>query len=348
MKTVANDKRTLIIAEAGVNHDGDLDKAIAQVDCAVNAVVDVVKFQTFSAEDLATPSAPLAPYQAQDDLVDSNQYEMLKRLQLTEEALLQLSEYARIKRIEFLSTAFDIPSLHLITRLDLKRIKVPSGEITNLPLLQAIGRLGMPVLLSTGMSTLEEVKSAVSVLGGGGTPQDQITALHCTSAYPAPKSEVNLLAMLTLRNSLGLEIGYSDHTLGLEISLAAVALGARVIEKHVTISRDDPGPDHRASLEPHELRSMVEMIRNVEDGLGNAVKEPTIGEMKNREIVRKSIVASRMIKAGEVFSRENICCKRPGTGISPMSWEQIIGSVAERDYQANEQIQDLGKCSIGE
>ena len=330
--------RTLIIAEAGVNHNGDIKIAKQLIDVAADCGADYVKFQTFSADRIVTKSADKAEYQKQSSDSSESQFEMLKRLELSVEMHLELIEHCKHRSIKFLSTGFDIQSVDLLVGLGLNLVKIPSGEITNLPLLRHIGSLDLPVILSSGMSTMKEIGDALLILEQTGLPRAQITVLHCTTEYPTPMDEVNLRAMNSIRNTLGVAVGYSDHTLGIEVSVAAVALGASVIEKHFTIDRSLPGPDHKASLEPIELGAMVKAIRNVEVALGSDVKEPTIGEIKNMRIARKSILAGRKIEVGEILSASNLVVKRPGDGISPMHWDHLIGQIACREYLPDEMI----------
>jgi N,N'-diacetyllegionaminate synthase len=331
--------KTLIIAEAGVNHNGDPAMARALVDAAAEAGADLVKFQTFSADRLVTARAAKADYQARSTGHDESQREMLRRLELTPQMHEALLSACRHRGIGFFSTGFDIPSIDYLAQLGLDRFKVPSGEITNLPYLRHIGRLGKPVILSTGMSTLGEIEAAVDVLGQAGTPREQVTVLHCNTEYPTPMSDVNLRAMLSIGEALHVAVGYSDHTQGIEVAIAAVAMGASVIEKHFTLDRQLPGPDHRASLEPRELRAMVQAIRNIEVALGDGIKRPSASELKNRTVARKSIVASRPIRAGERFSEHNLTTKRPASGLSPMRWDELVGMQATRDYEPDEPIE---------
>ena len=330
--------RTLIIAEAGVNHNGDIKIAKQLIDVAADCGADYVKFQTFSADRIVTKSAAKAEYQKQSSDSSESQFEMLKRLELSVEMHLELIEHCKHKSIKFLSTGFDIQSVDLLVGLGLNLVKIPSGEITNLPLLRHIGSLDLPVILSSGMSTMKEIGDALLILEQTGLPRAQITVLHCTTEYPTPTDEVNLRAMNSIRNTLGVAVGYSDHTLGIEVSVAAVALGASVIEKHFSIDRSLPGPDHKASLEPDELLAMVKAIRNIEVALGSDVKEPTISEIKNIRIARKSILAGRKIEIGEILSASNLVVKRPGGGVSPMHWDQMIGQIASRNYLPDEMI----------
>jgi N,N'-diacetyllegionaminate synthase len=330
--------KTLIIAEAGVNHNGDINLARQLVDAAAIAGADFVKFQTFNADRQVTRSAVKADYQAKVTDMAESQHEMLRRLELTEELHQELIDYCATRNIGFFSTGFDIESVDLLASLGQGHFKIPSGEITNLPYLRHIGQLGKAVILSTGMATVGEIEAAIDVLEQAGTPRTKLTVLHCTTEYPTPMIEVNLRAMQTIQSAFGVAVGYSDHTRGIEVAIAAVAMGATVIEKHFTLDRNLPGPDHQASLEPAELTAMVAAIRNIEVALGDGIKRLTPSEAKNKPVARKSLVASRAIKAGEVFTTENIAAKRPGTGISPMRWDEIIGKKARRDFLADELI----------
>lgn len=330
--------RTLIIAEAGVNHNGDLALARRLVDAAADAGADLVKFQTFNADRLVAVHAPKADYQRQATGSDETQHEMIRRLELTREMHEVLIEHCRVRGIRFFSTAFDLESIDLLVELGLERFKVPSGEITNLPYLRHMGRLGKPIILSTGMATLSEIAAALEVLEQAGTPRGRITILHCNTEYPTPMVDVNLRAMRTIQEAFGVAVGYSDHTVGIEVPVAAVALGAVVIEKHFTLDRTLPGPDHQASLEPAELKAMVEAIRNIERAMGDGVKQPSPSEAKNIPIARRSIVAVSVIRAGEVFSESNLTVKRPGTGLSPMRWDEVLGREARRDFAPDELI----------
>jgi len=332
-------RRTLVIAEAGVNHNGSIVQARALVAAAAEAGADIVKFQTFSAERQVTRLAMKAPYQAVTTGVADSQHEMLKRLELTIEMHRELMHACEQSEIGFLSTAFDIESVHQLFELGVRLFKVPSGEITNLPYLECIGGLALPVLLSTGMSTMSEISEALRVIEAAGTSRELITVLHCTTEYPAPLNDINLLAMLTIRDAFGVRIGYSDHSLGITVPIAAVALGATVIEKHFTLDRELPGPDHRASLEPDELRQMVQAIRETETALGSDRKVPAPSESRNLFAARKSIVAAMPIRVGEPFTEQNLTTKRPGNGISPMHWHEVIGSIAKRDYESDEVIE---------
>jgi N,N'-diacetyllegionaminate synthase len=332
-------KRILVIAEAGVNHNGSLETAKRLVEVAANAGADFVKFQTFNADDIVTKTADKAEYQKIATGNDVSQYEMLKSLELTSDMHEQLLEHCDNFSIGFLSTGFDQSSVAYLVSLGQQLVKVPSGEITNLPYLKFVGSLGLPVILSTGMSSLEEVGDALSVLKNAGTDKDRVTVLHCTSEYPAPFENVNLNAMQTISKEFGVSVGYSDHTTGIAISIAAAALGATVIEKHFTLDRALPGPDHKASLEPDELVALVKSIRNIEIALGDGSKVPSNGENKNKLIARKSIVARQDIRSGDSFTIDNLTTKRPGTGISPMKWHEILGKTATRDYLQDEIIE---------
>jgi N,N'-diacetyllegionaminate synthase len=331
--------RTVIIAEAGVNHNGDVAKARRLVEVAAQSGADFVKFQTFKADGLVTRQAVKADYQRKLTAEDESQYDMIRRLELTQEMHVQLIEHCKRQGIRFLSSGFDIESVELLHGLDIPLFKIPSGEITNLLYLQRIGRMGKPVILSTGMADMAEIGAALKVLEQAGTPRQQITVLHCNTEYPTPMVDVNLRAMVSMKDELGVKVGYSDHTLGTEIPVAAVALGASVIEKHFTLDRAMPGPDHQASLEPHELKAMVDAIRNVELALGDGVKRPSASELKNKSIARKSLVAIRAIRTGELFSADNVGSKRPGTGISPMKWDDVIGRTATRNFLVDELIE---------
>lgn len=333
--------KVLIIAEAGVNHNGNLDNAFKLIDAAVDAGVDYVKFQTFKSENLVSKSAKKADYQIQNtgNSTDS-QYEMLKKLELSHENHELLIDYCKQKNIQFFSTAFDLDSLQYLKEIGLDLVKIPSGEITNLPYLRRAAQLFKKVILSTGMCTMEDIEAAINVFLAEDISKDDITILHCNTEYPTPMYDVNLKAMLSIQQEFGTEIGYSDHTLGIEVPVAAVALGASVIEKHFTLDNTMEGPDHAASLEPHQLKEMVKAIRNIEQAIsGDGLKKPSASEMKNIEIARKSIVASASISKGEIFTEENLTIKRPGTGISPMKWDEVIGKVATKDYLTDDLIE---------
>lgn len=352
-----------IIAEAGVNHNGSLELAKKLIDVAVDAGADAVKFQTFKADTLVSKKAEKADYQRQTTSADESQYEMIKKLELDEEAHRLLIDYCKKAGIQFLSTPFDLASVDLLARtFDLPCIKIPSGEITNGPLLLKIARTGKPVILSTGMSTLGEIEQALGVLAFGYLDEHRspsmeafqdayrssvgqemlashVRLLHCTTEYPAPFAEVNLRAMDTLRRAFGLPVGFSDHTPGIAVPIAAVARGAQIVEKHFTLDHNLPGPDHRASLEPKELQKMVCSIRQVETALGGAIKVPGPSEMKNLAVARKCLVAKRNIAVGEVFTEANITIKRPGNGISPLRFWEILGRKAIRDFATDEAIE---------
>jgi N,N'-diacetyllegionaminate synthase len=332
-------RSTLIIAEAGVNHNGSMDFARRMIDVAVDAGADIVKFQTFTAETLVTTAAEKAEYQKDLNGAAESQFDMIKKLELDRDAHMVLIRYCKERGIRFLSTAFDHTSIDLLHELNIPLYKIPSGEITNLPYLRHIGRIGKPVIISTGMATLKEVEDALNILEESGISKGEITILHCNTEYPTPMEDVNLNAMLTMRDGLGIQVGYSDHTLGIEIPIAAVAMGATVIEKHFTLDRTLPGPDHHASLEPNELKDMVLAIRNVEKAMGDGVKMPSPSEVKNISVVRKSIVAGKQIKAGELFSEKNLLIKRPGTGISPMKWEKVLREKSQKDFNKDDLIE---------
>lgn len=327
-----------IIAEAGVNHNGSLEIAKKLIDIAKESGADAVKFQTFKAENLVSKNAEKADYQKRTTDQTESQFAMLKKLELDLNAHKELIAYCKSKNILFLSTPFDHGSIELLNHLGLEIFKIPSGEITNLPYLRHIGKLNKKVILSTGMANLSEVESALEVLTKSGTKKENITVLHATTEYPCPMAEVNLLSMQTLAKAFKIDVGYSDHTNGIEVTIAAVALGAKVIEKHFTLDKNTEGPDHKASLEPDELNAMVKAIRNIEKALGDGIKRPSMSELKNMVVARKSIIASRNIKKGEVFSESNITIKRPGNGRSPMRWDEIVGSVAQKDYGEDDLI----------
>lgn len=329
--------RCLVIAEAGVNHNGDIELAKQLVDEAYAAGADYIKFQTFKADNLVTAKARKAEYQERQTGSDESQYSMLKRLELSCQDFILLNEYCRVKGISFLSTPFDNESIEFLDKLGMDVWKIPSGEITNYPYLVKIAETHKPIIMSTGMCTMDDVNSAIQVLKSHGC--GPITLLHCTTEYPAPYSEVNLKVMETLRSTFNLPVGYSDHTQGIVIPIAAVAMGAVVLEKHFTLDRTMEGPDHKASLEPAELKAMIEAIRCVEVSLGDGVKTPTASERRNMVIARKSIVALRPIKQGEQFTTDNISTKRPGSGITPMRWNEVIGQFAKRSFEEDELIE---------
>lgn len=325
-----------IIAEAGVNHNGSFELACKLVDAARSAGVDCIKFQTFKAENLVSHNAQKAEYQKKTT-DDSTQHDMLKKLELSYEEFLSLKAYCDEKKISFLSTPFDFESIEFLKSIDMPFWKIPSGEVTNLPYLLAIAKTGKPVVMSTGMCEMDEIRAAVRVLRENGTKD--IKLLHCNTEYPTPFEDVNLLAMKTMQDSFGLDVGYSDHTKGIEIPIAAVALGAAIIEKHFTLDRNMEGPDHKASLEPDELAAMVASIRNIEKALGSGDKIPSLSERKNISVVRKSIVAKTAVKSGEELTEANITVKRPGSGISPMKWFDVLGTKAVRDFEEDEIIE---------
>ena len=325
-----------IIAEAGVNHNGSFELACRLVDAAKAAGVDCIKFQTFKSQNLVSKKAQKADYQ-KDTTGEGSQIDMLRKLELSYDEFLKLKDYCDEKGICFLSTPFDFDSIEFLDSIDMPFWKIPSGEVTNYPYLAALAKTGKPAVMSTGMCTMEEIEAAVNVLRENGT--EDIKLLHCNTEYPTPFEDVNLKAMQTMRGHFGLEVGYSDHTRGIEVPLAAVALGATVIEKHFTLDRDMEGPDHKASLEPDELEAMVKGIRNIEKALGSGVKEPSPSEKKNIAVARKSIVAKRAIARGETLTEENVTVKRPGSGISPMKWNEVLGTAAVRDFAEDEMIE---------
>jgi len=359
---MTNTRQTYIIAEAGVNHNGSLDLAKQLIDVAADAAVDAVKFQTFKAEKVISKHAPKAEYQKKMTIETESQLEMVRKLELDEDAHRVLIEHSRLRNIQFLSSPFDFDSIDLLAhKLNLPRLKIPSGEITNGPYLLHIAKTGKPVILSTGMSTIGEIETALGVLAFGYLSsndkpslerfhdafcseagrkiiEDKVILLHCTTEYPAPFTEVNLQAMETMRSAFGLPVGLSDHTPGIAVPIAAVALGASVIEKHFTLDKNLPGPDHRASLEPDELKAMVTAIRQVETALGNGQKIPSPSELKNREIARKSLMASQSIREGKIFTDDNLTMKRSGSGISPMFYWDLLGKKSNTDYSEDELI----------
>lgn len=331
-------KHTLIIAEAGVNHNGSIEMAKQLIDAAAIAGVDYVKFQSFKAEKLVTKDAKQAEYQ-QRNAAEDTQYTMLKKLELSESQHEELITYCMQQGVRFLSTAFDLESIEYLHSLNLGLWKIPSGEITNYPYLKKIAQYGEPVIMSTGMCSMGDVEQALNVLLEHGLTKEQISLLHCNTEYPTPMRDVNLKAMLQLRDNFGVKVGYSDHTKGIEVPIAAVALGAEVIEKHFTLDRTLPGPDHKASLEPNELKAMVDAIRNIEQALGDGQKHVSASEERNMAIARKSIVAAKDIKKGEFLTEDNLTTKRPGSGISPMRWDEVIGTKAIRDFAEDELIE---------
>jgi N,N'-diacetyllegionaminate synthase len=330
--------KCIIIAEAGVNHNGSIELAKKLIDVAAEAGADYVKFQTFKADKIISKHADKAEYQKSSTNNNESHHSMIKKLELDYQMHIDLIDYSNTNGIKFLSTPFDNDSIDLLVEMDIEKLKIPSGEINNLPYLRYIGRMGKPIIMSSGMSTLEEIEMAINILLEAGTSKDQITVLHCNTEYPTPMSDVNLKAMHTIQNKLGVQVGYSDHTLGIEIPIAAVTMGAKVLEKHFTIDRSFTGPDHSASLEPKELKAMVKAIRNVEKAMGDGVKKPSQSEIKNIPIARKSIVANKPIKKGEKFSNSNLTVKRPGTGISPIFWDDILGKVANVNYKEDDLI----------
>ncbi len=329
--------KTYIIAEIGDNHNGNPDLAFEMVDKAVEAGVDCVKFQVFKTEEVISFNAQKAEYQIENTGNDENQFEMVKKLELDFSAYEKLFEYCKMKKVDFLATAFDLSSADFLQNLGIKKWKIPSGEITNLPLLIKIAKTHKPIIMSTGMCTIEEIHTAINALKKYGA--GEITLLHCNTGYPTPLEDVNLLAMKQMEQEFGLKIGYSDHTVGVLVPIAAVALGATVIEKHFTLDKNMDGPDHKASLEPQELAEMVQAVRKTEIALGNGEKKPSKSESKNIDVARKSIVARRKILKGEVFTEENLATKRPGNGISPMKWFEVIGKTAKRQFEYDEKIE---------
>jgi N,N'-diacetyllegionaminate synthase len=327
-----------IIAEAGVNHNGSVDLAKKLIDVASASGVDAIKFQTFKAINLVTKNSEKANYQKNTTNQKENQFDMLKKLELSKEMHIELINYSKNKNIKFLSSPFDHDSIELLKDLGLEIFKIPSGEITNLPYLRNIGKLNKKIILSTGMSNINEVKNALDILVNSGTKKSNIIVLHANTEYPTPMEDVNLRAMVTMGKELNVGFGYSDHTLGIEVDIAAVAMGASCIEKHFTLDCNMEGPDHKASLEPDQLREMVKAIRNIELALGNGIKKPTKSELPNIQIVRKSIIAKTKIKKGDVLKENNLAVKRPGGGISPMKWDEIIGTKATKDYKEDELI----------
>ncbi len=327
-----------VIAEAGVNHNGSLELAKKLIDIAASSGADAVKFQTFKAENLVTKKAQKAKYQTKSTDKDESQFDMIKKLELDSQAHKQLINYSKKKRIMFMSTPFDHDSIELLNELGLEVFKISSSDITNLPYLRHVGKLDKKIILSTGMSNISEISDALQVLIKSGTKKNNITVLHANTDYPTPMKDVNLKAMLAIGKKFNLAYGYSDHTLGIEVDIAAVAMGASCIEKHFTINSNMDGPDHKASLEPDQLKAMVKAIRNIEIALGSDIKKPSSGEIININVVRKSIVAKLDIKQGEIFSKNNLAVKRPGNGISPMKWDEIIGTKATKDYRKDELI----------
>ena len=331
-------KRTLIIAEAGVNHNGDILLAHALIDAAADAGADVIKFQTFNAKDLTTPDAKKANYQIANSTTEESQQEMLSRLELSLEDHYELIKHCENKRIEFLSTAFDNKSIDLLSKLNLKRIKIPSGELTNIPYIRKLCLQKKPVLLSTGMADLDEIGISLGEIQKAGICDDDITILHCTTEYPAKECSLNLNAIKTIKRKFKIDVGYSDHSDDIFIAIAATALGSTVLEKHLTLNREMEGPDHKASITPERFKQMVDGIRKVDMALGNGIKVPSPGEIENKKIARKSIVAAKDIKKGEIFSKNNLVTKRPGIGISPLKWDVILGKQSNYDFQKDDLI----------
>jgi N,N'-diacetyllegionaminate synthase len=331
-----NQKKVFIIAEAGDNHNGDYDTALKLVDKAVEAGADCVKFQTFVTERVISKLAEKADYQKESTGTGESQYEMVKKLELSFEQFRQIKKYCEQKKIIFLSTPFDLESIDFLQEIDIPFWKIPSGEITNLPYLEKIAHTGKDIIMSTGMCTMEEIQKAIDILKKNGA--GKITLLHCNTEYPTPYEDVNLRAMKTMAETFGVEVGYSDHTKGIEVPIAAVAMGAVVIEKHFTLDKNMPGPDHKASLEPDELKQMIQSVRNIEKALGSSEKKPSTSEIKNIDIARKSIVAKKAIKKGEELTEDNLDIKRPGNGISPMYWYDLLGTKAVKDFSEDELI----------
>ena len=338
MKLNQNHPKTLIIAEAGVNHNGDLKIAKELIRQAAKAGADIVKFQTFTAAKLATPEAPKADYQIDKDEPMASSYQMLENLELSNDDYLELVKECQNHNIEFFSTAFDEESLSFLLDLGMSKIKIPSGEITNKPLLEFISQFDMPVIMSTGMADLSDIESAIDALSHNRLTRENISILHCTSQYPADMKDINLLAIPSMRKKFDLDIGYSDHTIGSEAAIAAVSLGATIIEKHITLDCSMTGPDHKASMEPNDFQAMISAIRNIEAGLGDGVKAPTKKELEMRIVARKSLVASKNIEIGELFTLENLTVKRPGNGISPMRIKEVLGTQATFAFEMNDLI----------
>lgn len=332
-------KHVIIIAEAGVNHNGSLELAKKLVVEAKKAGADYVKFQTSTPEKVISVFAEQAEYQKTNTGTQESQLDMVRKIMLSLEEYRPLKEYCDMVGIKFMSTPFDLDAIDLLAFFDMDYMKVPSGEMTNLPYLRKIAKLNMPVILSTGMSRIGEIEDAINILIDGGMKREDIILLHCNTEYPTPYEDVNLKAMLTLRDTFGVRVGYSDHTKGIEVPIAAVAMGAEVIEKHFTLDHNLPGPDHVASLEPQELKAMVDSIRNIEKAIGNGLKVVSASEEKNIKIARKSIIAARDIKMGDIFTEENLTVKRPGNGVSPMLWDSVIGTKAKRDFVYDEPIE---------
>ncbi len=329
---------TIIIAEAGVNHNGNIETAKRLIDAAAGAGADYVKFQSFKTDNIVSKSAPKADYQKQNSNNKESQFEMIKKLELDVNNHKELIRHCKKRNINFLSSAFDFDSIDLLKRLGINLWKIPSGEITNLPYLRKIGSMNQQIIMSSGMANLSEIEAALDILEQAGTIRNKITVLHCNTEYPTPMQDVNLNAMKTIKEAFKVDVGYSDHTLGIEIPVAAVALGATVIEKHFTLDKTTEGPDHKASLEPHELKAMVKAIRNIEKAMGNGIKKTSASEEKNKKIARKSIVAAKNIKKNDTFDEFNLAIKRPGTGLSPMLWDKIIGEKSRKFFNKDELI----------
>ena len=330
----------IIIAEAGVNHNGSIEMAKKLIDAAYDCGVDYVKFQTTKGpESITSKFAQMADYQKKNLNQDESRLEMLRKILLRMEDFEELNTYCGKHGVKFMSTPFDLESVDFLAGLNMDYMKIPSGEITNLPYLRKIAKLHIPVIMSSGMCTLGDIEAAMNVLTNNGLSDSEISLLHCNTEYPTPFEDVNLRAMLTLKQCFGVRVGYSDHTKGIEVPIAAVAMGAEIIEKHFTLDRTLPGPDHVASLEPLELKAMTAAIRNIERAVGTGLKKVTASEQKNIAIARKSIIAARNIKAGELFTDENLTAKRPGSGISPMRWDDVIGKTAKRDFMEDELIE---------
>ncbi len=332
-------KKTIIIAEAGVNHNGDINLAKQLIEVASKSGADYVKFQTFKTELVVSKFAQKAEYQKQITKENESQFEMIKKLEFNNKTHLELLNGCKENNIKFLSTPFDLESIELLFDLGIKLYKVPSGEITNYPYLRKVAQKQLPIILSTGMANLSEIEQALDILLDNGLKRNAITILHCNTEYPTPIRDVNLKAMLTIKDAFKVNVGYSDHTLGIEIAIAAVSMGASVIEKHFTLDKTMDGPDHKASLEPDELKAMIKGIRDIELAMGSGIKKSSPSESKNKAIARKSIIAKRTIKKGEIFSEKNITVKRPGTGISPMRWEELIGKIAMKDFMLDDLIE---------
>ncbi len=339
-RIVGSEHPCFVIAEAGVNHNGSIAMALQMVDVAVHSGADAIKFQTFKSERLVTRDAPKAEYQAKTTDAGESQLDMLSHLELSARDHHALMIHCQEKDIIFMSTPFDEESADMLIGLDVPVLKIPSGELNNLPYLRKIGGFRKKIIMSTGMANLEEIRTALFILTESGTPKEKTIVLHCNAEYPTPMEDVNLNAMLTIRDELGVKVGYSDHTLGIEIPIAAAAIGATVVEKHFTLSREMEGPDHVASVEPQELKAMVEAIRNIEKAMGDGVKKPSPSETKNIPVARKSIVAKKPIRKGESLTADNLTVKRPGTGISPMEWDENLGKTADREYEEDELIEN--------